>query len=87
LQSTAKDRIFSGALQSAAKNCLPIQIGDPEFPIVQYADDTLLILPADSAELAALKSLLVNFTATTGLAVNYRKSCMLPINATDEELQ
>jgi hypothetical protein len=65
---------------------LPIHTGDPDFPIVQYADDTLLILPADHIQLAALKSLLVNFTATR-LAVNFDKSCMLPINVTDEEIQ
>jgi hypothetical protein len=44
-------------------------------------------VPAYFGQLAALKSLLVNFTATTGLVVNFHKSCMLPINVSDEEIQ
>jgi hypothetical protein len=81
LQSAINSLLDRGELQ------LPIPTGVSEFPIVQYADDTLLILPTDSAQLASLKNLLVKFTATTGLAVNYHKSCMLPINVPDDEIQ
>jgi hypothetical protein len=81
LQSAVNDLLDKGELQ------LPIPTSDSEFPIVQYADDTLLILPANSAQLASLKNLLIKFTATTGLAVNYHKSCMFPINVSDEEIQ
>jgi hypothetical protein len=81
LQSAVNSLLDRGELQ------LPIPTSVSEFPIVQYADDTLSILPPDSAQLASLKTLLVKFTATTGLAVNYHKSCMLPINVPDDEIQ
>lgn len=50
------------------------------FPIIQYVDDTLLIMKASQRELFCLKGILNSFTNTTGLKVNYSKSCILPIN-------
>lgn len=50
------------------------------YPIVQYADDTLLIMPADSAQLSAPKDILAIFTSSTGLKLNYNKSFLVPIN-------
>jgi fumarate reductase subunit D len=52
---------------------------DDEFPIIQYADDTLLILQADANQLFFLKALLNSYETATGLRVNFRKSQMLPI--------
>ena len=43
------------------------------FPIVQYADDTLLIMPADARQLFTLKCLLRTFSDSTGLHVNFQK--------------
>jgi hypothetical protein len=65
---------------------LPILIGDPDFPIIQYADNTLLIVPADKDQLAALKVALEDFSASNGLAINFHKSCMLPTNLYDEDV-
>jgi hypothetical protein len=59
---------------------LPIQNNDPDFPIVQYADDTLIILKADLSQILALKEVLHKFTLSTGLKINYHKSSMVPIN-------
>lgn len=56
------------------------------YPIVQYADDTLLILPADARQLFILKGLLRSFSDSTGLNVNFNKSCLLPINISEEKL-
>jgi hypothetical protein len=58
-----------------------------DFPIVQYADDTLLIMKADAQQLLFHKSLLKCFAGYTGLRVNYRKSQMLAINAFEEGIQ
>ena len=59
----------------------PLQINSSsDFPIVQYADDTLLIMQADSRQLICLKALLNTFASATGLKVNYQKSIMVPIN-------
>jgi len=57
-----------------------------DFPIVQYADDTLIIMETDSRQLMFLKSLLNTFANCTGLKVNYRKSMMLPVNLSEERL-
>lgn len=64
----------------------PIPQPTDDFPIVQYADDMLLIMQADARQLAFLKSLLNSFADSTGLKVNYRKSQMLPINVTQEKM-
>jgi len=56
------------------------------FPIVQYADNTLLILPADAKQLFILKGLLRSFSDSIGLNVNFNKSCLLPINVSEAKL-
>jgi hypothetical protein len=58
-----------------------------DFPVIQYADDTLLILRADEDQLLFLKDLLIEFGNATGLRVNYDKSNLIPINIPDERLQ
>lgn len=64
---------------------IPLQ-NDHNFPIVQYADDTLIIMEGDPRQLFFLKTMLQNFTASTGLRVNYSKSLMLPINIDEQRL-
>ncbi|KAJ1278509.1 hypothetical protein BS78_04G085000 [Paspalum vaginatum] len=56
-------------------------------PILQYADDTLLIIPAVQEEVQALKNLLDLFSAATGLRINFQKSTMVPMNVTMEHAQ
>ena len=48
-------------------------------PVLQYADDTLIILKADEAQLLAFKETLQDFSAATGLHINFEKSTFLPI--------
>jgi hypothetical protein len=64
----------------------PLPIPNSKFPIVQYADDTLLILQACPRQLLALKNLLETFALATGLRVNYSKSCLMPVNVDDQTL-
>jgi hypothetical protein len=64
----------------------PLPIPDTKFPIVQYADDTLLIMRACPLQLQALKELLDIFASATGLRVNYAKSCLMPVNIDDQSL-
>lgn len=61
----------------------PIDSFGGDFPIVQYADDTLLILPADGRLLFKLKGLLRSIFDSTGLHVNFRKSFLVPINVSE----
>jgi hypothetical protein len=51
-----------------------------DYPIVQYADDTLLILLGEARTLFNLKGLLRSFSDSTGLHVNFSKSFLVPIN-------
>jgi hypothetical protein len=82
LQSIVNKAMTKGILQ------LPISVGyTQDFPIIQYVDDTLLIMEAYPRQLLALKALLNTFASSTGLKVNYDKSSMVPINITAERLQ
>jgi hypothetical protein len=56
---------------------------EDDYPIVQYAYDTLLILPGDAIVLFNLKGLLRTFSDSTGLHVNFGKSFLVPINMTN----
>jgi hypothetical protein len=70
------------------KNLISLPINESfgqKYPILQYADDTLLIMPADPIQIIRLKLLLDNFTKATGLKINYHKSSMVPINISDEK--
>jgi hypothetical protein len=49
----------------------PIPQPSEDFPIIQYADDTLLILEAEARQLFFLKGVLQSFSESTGLKVNY----------------
>jgi hypothetical protein len=51
-----------------------------KYPILQYADDTLLIMLADAVQLNRLKDILRLFSASTGLQVNFHKTTIVPIN-------
>jgi hypothetical protein len=77
LLNSAKDR---GLL------ALPVPtFNQSDFPILQYADDTLIFLVGDARQLFFLKSLLNSFAESTGLKVNYNKSLMVPINIEDDK--
>jgi hypothetical protein len=66
---------------------LPIHVGyTSDFPIIRYADDTLLIMEACSLQIFALKGILSSFATSTGLKVNYSKSEIYPINISQERL-
>lgn len=66
---------------------LPIKLGyTSDFPIIQYANDTLTIMQASAFQLLALKSLLQSFGTSTGLKVNYSKSIMVSLNISEEKL-
>jgi hypothetical protein len=51
-----------------------------DYPIIQYDDDTLIILLTEALQIFTLKSLLRSFSNYSGLKVNYNKSFLVPIN-------
>jgi hypothetical protein len=63
---------------------LPIPVGS-DFPIIQYADDKIIVLPADHAQLQVFKDILEQYAVFSGLKVNYHKSSLIPINLFQEE--
>ena len=56
LQTLVNQLLVEGLIQ------LPIPCHDKDFPIVQYADDTLIILPADKPQLLQFKKMLLLFS-------------------------
>lgn len=65
---------------------LPIPSSSNDFPVIQYADDTLIVVEGDVRQLFFLRSLLNSFSMSTGLKVNFGKSMMVPINVSDDKL-
>lgn len=53
-------------------------------PILQYADDMLVVLRGELADVTHLRQLLDLFTQANGLKINYTKSTPVPINVEDE---
>ena len=51
--------------------------------VLQYADDTLVVLQGNTAGVAALKTILDEFASFSGLHINYCKSTLVPIHMTD----
>jgi hypothetical protein len=81
LQSILNKAKYSGLLR------LPIIVDyTSDFLIIQYADDTLLIMEACPQQLFVLKALLNTFANSIGLKVNYSKYNMFPINLSQERL-
>jgi len=80
LQYIVNDAMQNGLLHA------PIPYYNNDFPVVQYADDTILIMQADINQVVHLKQLLAQFTESTGLKVNYHKSSMIPINVLSSKM-
>jgi hypothetical protein len=58
----------------------PIKFDGQDYPIVQYADGTLLFMEASLPQLDALKQALHTFQLAIGLKVNFHKSCLVAVN-------
>ena len=66
-------------LQSIINKAWQLGVLGGDYPIIQYADDTLLIVPADARILFNLKGLLRSFSDSIGLHVNFQ-SFLVPVN-------
>jgi hypothetical protein len=73
LQQAIKQSSLNGMLRH------PI-LEDQPYPVLQYADDTLIVLQGYVQQARILKEILDNFAISTGLKINYNKSTFLPIN-------
>jgi hypothetical protein len=54
-------------------------------PILQYADDTLILCKASTSAAGCLREVLEDFAVATGLAINFHKSCFVPMNVPPPE--
>lgn len=57
-----------------------------DFLVIQYVDDTILIMPVEEPQILHLNNLLAHFSAQIGLKINYSKSVLVPLNVPDENL-
>jgi hypothetical protein len=55
------------------------------FPIIQYVDDTIVIMQGVESQLLLLKEILHKIFLSSGLKVNYHKSCPVPINIESDQ--
>jgi hypothetical protein len=60
------------------------QRSENPFPIIQYADDTIIIMQGCDSQLTILKDILNKISVSSGLIVNFHKSCLVPINISSE---
>jgi hypothetical protein len=54
-----------------------------DFPIIQYVDDTLIIMPSDTEQIRIMKEILEQYALSTGLKINFHKSSLVPINLSE----
>jgi hypothetical protein len=64
----------------------PLENGAP-LPVLQYADDTLLILHGTMEQAIIVKTLLDTFARFSGLKINFQKSTFVPLHMTQEDTQ
>ena len=60
---------------------------DAPCPVLQYADDTLILVRAASEDVIALKRILDVFSAATGLKINFHKSTVVPMHVPESKLR
>ena len=52
--------------------------------MIQYADDTILLMPACQEQIKFMKQLLLDYADSIGLKLNFQKSLLIPINVDDD---
>lgn len=62
-------------------------LADDSAPVLQYADDTIVLLRVDDESVRRLKATLERFTTCTGLVINFNKSTVTPMHVAAADLQ
>lgn len=60
--------------------CVRHPIADEPCPVMQYTEDTLLLVRAATEDILHLRAILDMFTSATGLRINFSKSTVVPMN-------
>lgn len=83
--------LVAETLQKLIRACADVLIHPVEqsgpCAVLQYADDTLILLKGDVQGVSVLKSVLDQFAAFSGLCSNFSKSTAVPIHMEDEAVQ
>ncbi|XP_037427272.1 uncharacterized protein LOC119292583 [Triticum dicoccoides] len=75
LQAAINDAFRHGRIQ------LPFpRENQHDYPVIQYADDTLILLPACPVQALTIKNIFTDYADSTGLKINFHKSTLIPIN-------
>jgi hypothetical protein len=80
LQSAINKAFTDGILQAPFSHTYQM-----DFPVVQYANDTLIIMKACNAQVLAMKDILQKYADSTGLHINFHKSSIIPINLSTQQ--
>lgn len=66
---------------------LPIPSNCSDYPVIQYTDDTIVVMPADSVQAEHMKQILIAYASSVGLRINFQKSTLIPINLQPDTAQ
>lgn len=74
--------VLQRLVQKGASDGLISHPIDPSLPcpVLQYTDDTLILIKGDLTGIACLKRILDSFSRATGLHINFQKSTFIPMN-------
>ena len=75
LQVAINDAFAQGQIQSPF-----LSTAQRDYLVVQYADDTLIILPACTQQVITVKKILEDYAISIGLKINFNKFTLIPIN-------
>ena len=57
-----------------------------DYPVIQYADNTILAMPACPAQATTIKNILSDYATSIGLKINFHKSTLIPLNCDPETM-
>lgn len=81
--------IMAHVLQQLIKsnNGIRHSMTDGACPVLQYADDTIILVRAEPESVQRLKRALDLFSAATELTINFTKSTVTPMHVPEDDLQ
>ena len=82
LQSMLNEAMHNSIISSPLRHT-----SSTDFPVIQYADDTILLAQADIRQAQQIKHLLNFYAEYNWLKINYSKSSLLSINTPPEKMQ
>ena len=79
LQAAINDAYTRGAIQLPFPSTI-----QTDYPVIQYADDTILAMPACTTQARIIKDILSDYATSIGLKINFHKSTLIPINCHED---